>query len=155
VLLFLADRGWSTADLRGLVDRSSGLAGMSGGVTDVAELTRRAAAGDPECGLAMEVFTTAVATAVAGYTAVLDGLDTVVFTGGIGEHSAPVREAVTSRLRHLGVSIDCAAPVPGDVSAPGASVRTVVVTADEERVMNRQTRQLLAGDLLDAMVVRG
>ena len=155
VLLFLADRGWSTADLRGLVDRSSGMAGMSGGVTDVAELTRRAAAGDPECGLALEVFTTAVATAVAGYTAVLDGLDTLVFTGGIGEHSAPVREAVTSRLRHLGVAIDRAAPVPGDVSAPGAPVRTLVVTADEARVMDRQTRQMLSGALLGGAVLHG
>jgi acetate kinase len=143
VLLFLSDRGWTTADLRSLVDRSSGLAGMSDGVTDVAELTRRAAAGDPDCALAMEVFTTAVATAVAGYTAVLGGLDTLVFTGGIGEHSAPIRDAVTNRLGHLGVAVEHAAPVPGDISAAGAPVRTVVVAADEERVMDRQTRQLL------------
>ncbi|MCW2702084.1 MAG: Acetate kinase [Blastococcus sp.] len=155
VLLFLADRGWSTTDLRGLVDRSSGLAGMSGGLTDVAELTRRAAVGDRDCKLALEVFTTSVAIGVAGYTAVLGGLDTLVFTGGIGEHSAPVRDAVTSRLRHLGVVTDGVAPVPGDVSAPGAPVRTVVVTADEERVMDRQTRRLLAGALIDGVVVHG
>jgi acetate kinase len=153
VLLFLADRGWSTADLRGLVDRSSGLAGMSGGLSDVAELTRRAAAGDPDCELALEVFTTAVATAVAGYTAVLGGLDTLVFTGGIGEHSAPVRDAVTSRLGHLGVVMDGAVPVPGDVSAPRAPVRTLVVPADEERVMDRQTREVLAGALVDGLFV--
>jgi acetate kinase len=152
VLLFLADRGWSTADLRGLVDRSSGLAGMSGGLTDVAELTRRAAAGDPDCTLALEVFTTSVAVGVAGYTAVLGGLDTLVFTGGIGEHSAPVRDAITSRLSHLGVVVDGVAPVPGDVSAPGAPVRTLVVTADEERVMDRQTRQVLSGALGESLV---
>jgi acetate kinase len=155
VLLFLADRGWSTTDLRRLVDRSSGLAGMSGGLTDVSELARRADAGDPECALALEVFTTAVASAVAGYTAVLGGLDTVVFTGGIGEHSAPVRNAVTSRLRHLGVVVNGAAPVPGDISAPGAPVRTLVVTADEERVMDRQTRQVLSGALTGPAVLHG
>jgi acetate kinase len=143
VLLFLVDRGWTSAELRGLVDRSSGLAGMSGGLTDVAELTDRAAAGDPDCRLALEVFTTAVATTVAGYTAVLGGLDTLVFTGGIGEHSAAVRHAVTDRLRHLGVALDPTAPVPGDISRPGAPVRTVVVTADEERVMDRSARKLL------------
>jgi acetate kinase len=143
VLLFLIDRGWTTAELRALVDRSSGLAGMSGGLTDVAELTDRAAAGDPDCRLALEVFTTAVATTVAGYTAVLGGLDTLVFTGGIGEHSAPVREAVTNRLRHLGIDVDPAEPVPGNISRPGAAVRTVVVTADEERVMDRSARELL------------
>ncbi|TFV71018.1 hypothetical protein E4P39_18840 [Blastococcus sp. CT_GayMR19] len=144
VLLFLFDRGWTTAELRSLVDRSSGLAGMSGGLTDVADLTDRAAAGDPDCRLALEVFTTAVATTVAGYTAVLGGLDTLVFTGGIGEHSAAVRDAVTDRLRHLGVALDPTAPVPGDISRPGAPVRTVVVTADEERVMDRSARKLLA-----------
>jgi acetate kinase len=154
VLLFLLDRGWTTADLRGLVDRSSGLAGMSGGVTDVAELTDRAAAGDPDCRLALEVFTTAVATTVAGYTAVLGGLDTLVFTGGIGEHSAPVRAAVTRRLRHLGVVLDPRADVPGDVSSPGEAVRTVVVPADEEQVMDRLTRQLLSPALDGARPTR-
>jgi acetate kinase len=144
VLLFLLDRGWTAAELRALVDRSSGLAGMSGGLTDVADLTDRAIAGDPDCRLALEVFTTAVATTVAGYTAVLGGLDTLVFTGGIGEHSAAVRDAVTVRLRHLGVALDPTAPVPGDISRPGAPVRTVVVTADEERVMDRSARKLLA-----------
>jgi acetate kinase len=144
VLLFLVDRGWTTAELRGLVDRSSGLAGISGGLTDVAELTVRAVAGDPDCRLALEVFTTAIATTVAGYTAVLGGLDTLVFTGGIGEHSAPVRDAVTSKLGHLGVHVDPTAPVPGNISRPGAAVRTVVVTADEERVMDRSARALLS-----------
>jgi acetate kinase len=93
--------------------------------------------------------------AVAGCTAVLGGLDTLVFTGGIGEHSAPVRTAVTSRLGHLGVAVDGAARGPGDVSAPGAPVRTLVVPADEERVMDRQTRQLLAGALGDGVLSRG
>jgi acetate kinase len=143
VLLFLVDRGWTTTELRTLVDRSSGLAGMSGGVTDVAELTDRAAAGNLDCQLAVEVFSTAVATTVAGYTAVLGGLDTLVFTGGIGEHSAPIRDAVTNRLHHLGVDIDPTTPVPGNISRPGAPVRTVVVTADEERVMDRSARELL------------
>jgi acetate kinase len=143
VLLFLSDRGWSTADLRAMVDRFSGLAGMSGGQTDVTELTRRAATGDQDCHLALEVFTTSVATTVAGYTALLGGLDTLVFTGGIGEHSSAVRNAVTRRLGHLGVVVDAAKPAPGDVSEAGARVRTLVVTADEELVMDRHARQVL------------
>ncbi|MDQ1661648.1 MAG: acetate kinase [Blastococcus sp.] len=150
VLLFLSDQGWSTADLRAMVDRSSGLAGMSGGLDDVAELTRRATAGDGDCALALEVFTTSVATTVAGYTALLGGLDTLVFTGGIGEHSAAVRNAVSRRLGHLGVVVDAAEPAPGDISAPGARVRTLVVTADEERVMDHQARHVLRDQGPDA-----
>jgi acetate kinase len=154
VLLFLVDRGWTTAELRGLVDRSSGLAGISGGLTDAGELTDRAARGDLDCQLALEVFSTAVAMAVAGYSAVLGGLDTLVFTGGIGEHSAPIREAVTNRLRHLGVDVDPTQPVPGNISRPGAAVRTVVVTADEERVMDRSARALLTPVLGGARALR-
>jgi acetate kinase len=155
ILLFLLDRGWTSHELRSLVDRSSGLAGISGGLTDVAELTRRAAAGDPDCRLALEVFTAAVATTVAGYTAVLGGLDTLVFTGGIGEHSAPVRDAVAGRLGHFGVVTDRAAPVPGDISAPEAPVRTLVVPADEERVMDRAARDLLVSTPMDGVVLHG
>jgi len=143
-LLFLADRGWSTADLRDLVNHRSGLAGISGGLADVQEITARADSGDRACQLALEVFGLAVATAVAGCTAVLGGLDTLVFTGGVGEHSAVVRSAVTGRLAHLGVAVDPVATTPGDVSVDGARVRTVVVAADEEIVMDRQTRRRLA-----------
>jgi acetate kinase len=143
-LLFLAERAWTTAELRDLVNHRSGLAGISGGLADVREITDRADSGDQACQLALAVFTLAVATAVAGYTAVLGGLDTLVFTGGVGEHSATVRSAVTRRLAHLGVAIDPAATGPGDVSAGAAPVRTLVVTADEEIVMDGQARRLLA-----------
>jgi hypothetical protein len=50
---------------------------------------------------------------------------------------------LTNRLRHLGIDVDPAEPVPGNISRPGAAVRTVVVTADEERVMDRSARELL------------
>ena len=142
-LLFLAERGWSTNDLRDLVNHRSGLAGISGGIADVQEITARADAGDPACRLAIEVFALAVATAVAGCTAVLRGLDTLVFTGGVGEHSPTVRRAVADRLTHLGVAVDPAGAGPGDVSVHDSRVRTVVVTADEEIVMDRETRRLL------------
>ena len=74
----------------------------------------------------------------------LGGLDTLVFTGGIGEHSGAVRSAVTDRLAHLGVAVDATARAPGDLSADGAPIRTLVVPADEEIVMDRLARQLLA-----------
>ncbi len=144
VLLFLLDRGWTPTELRHLLDSSSGLAGVAAGRTDVAEITRLADAGDADCRLALEVFGTAVATTAAGYTAVLGGLDTLVFTGGIGEHAAAVRAAVCRRLAYLGVDLDPAAVAPGDLSRAGARVRTLVVSADEETVMARQARALLS-----------
>jgi acetate kinase len=120
---------------------------MSGGRTDVAEIAGRAAAGDPDCTLALEVFSTAVATTVAGYTAVLGGLDTLVFTGGIGEHSVEVRRAVLGHLGVLGLCEDPAANAEhgrgtgGRVSPEGPTVALVVPT-DEELVIARDTARL-------------
>ncbi|WP_442929182.1 acetate/propionate family kinase [Modestobacter sp. VKM Ac-2985] len=141
-LLFLADRGWSVEQLRDLVDHRSGLAGIAGS-TDVREITARAEDGDADSRLALDVLSRSVAVAVAGCTAVLGGLDTLVFTGGVGEHSATVRAAVAARLAHLGVVLDAAASAPGDLSGAGATVRTLVVPADEEIVLDRQARRVL------------
>ncbi|RBY85378.1 acetate/propionate family kinase [Blastococcus sp. TF02A-26] len=144
-VLFLGEHGWSIPELRDLVNHRSGIAGLTGGVTDMQDVEARAAAGDDDCPLALEVFTRSVATTVAGYTALLGGLDTLVFTGGIGEHSAGVRSAVAGMLAHLGVALDPAAAGPGPISPAGAGVRVLVVTADEEIVMDRQVRRLLRG----------
>lgn len=121
VLLFLVEQGWSVAELRTLVDRRSGLTGLSGGSADVRDLLDRRAA-DPAADLALRVFVRSVAQAVAAAAAALDGWDTLVFTGGVGEHAAEVRDAVTARLAHLG------------------RPRVVVVPTDEEVVLDRQAR---------------
>ncbi|MGY1744006.1 acetate/propionate family kinase [Blastococcus sp. SYSU D00695] len=142
-VLFLGEHGWSVPQLRDLVNHRSGIAGLTGGVTDMQDVEARAATGDAGCRLALDVFTRAVATTAAGYTALLGGLDALVFTGGIGEHSAGVRAAVTGMLAHLGAALDPSATAPGRVSPDGARVRVLVVPADEEVVLDREARRLL------------
>ncbi len=75
------------------------------------------------------------------------GLDVLVFTGGMGEHSPELRAATAARLAHLGVELDTTTEGHGDrdVSAQDARVRTVVVTAAEDVEVARETRALLAG----------
>ena len=77
----------------------------------------------------------------------LDGLDALVFTGGVGENSAQVREAVCARLAFLGVELDpqanASARPPADVDAAGSAVRVVVLEAREDLVAARETRRLL------------
>ncbi|WP_127782205.1 hypothetical protein [Rhodococcus sp. X156] len=129
VALFLVEQhGWKVPDLRILLDKRCGLAGVSGGTTDMRDLlaqrTENAAAD-----LAVRVFTRSAAQAIASAAAVLPGWDTLVFTGGIGEHSPQVREAICDRLRHLGLP------------------RLLVSTADEEAVMDDMARKVLAGQL--------
>jgi acetate kinase len=143
IVLFLLDKGYSVADIRDLLDHRSGLAGMANSAADVATVQDAAEQGDDAARKAIAVFTADIGSTIAGYASALGGLDTLVFTGGVGEHSPGIRSGVTDRLVHLGVCTDPIAVAPGNITARGAAVRTLVVTADEEIVMDRQARALL------------
>jgi acetate kinase len=125
------------------LEHESGLAGLSGVSQRVEELER---SHEPAATLALAVFAYRVATAVGALAAALDGLDALVFTAGVGEHSARVRADVCSRLGFLGVELDGArnaGAVPdADVGAPGSAARVVVVRAREDVVAARAARAL-------------
>ncbi|RKH67011.1 acetate/propionate family kinase [Corallococcus sp. AB049A] len=148
VLLFLMRTGGLDADaLETLVNKDSGLRGLSDGTSDMQALTRDAAAGNAAAALAVDVFTRGIAKTVGAYAAVLGGLDLLVFTGGIGENSAQVREGVCARLGHLGVRVD---PQRNEANAQvittDASPCPVrVLPSDEEVQLARHTRRLLRG----------
>jgi acetate kinase len=147
-LLHLLHTGHLDVDaLDRALNHESGLLGLAG-TTDVRELEARAEAGVDAALLALAVFTYRVAGAVAAMAAALEGLDAVVFTAGIGERSAAVREQVCTRLAFLGVEVDAEAnreAVPdADVSNPGSAVRVAVVHAREDVVAARAARGVLA-----------
>jgi acetate kinase len=110
--------------VEGTLERESGLFGLSGVSSRVEELE---ASDDPAAGLALSVFCYRVACAVGSMAAALGGVDAIVFTGGVGEHSERVRTEVCERLRFLG------------------DVRVEVVGAREDVVAARAVRSLLAG----------
>jgi acetate kinase len=130
-----------------LVHRS-GLTALAG-TGDMREVEEAARSGDPDALLALDVHTHRLAGGVAAMAAAAAGLDVLVFTGGVGENSAKVRQLAADRLGFLGVGVDPGrnADVAGDadVTAPGATVRTLVVAAREEIQMARETRDLLSG----------
>jgi acetate kinase len=144
-LLFLLRNGHVTLDeLDHLLEHESGLLGLSG-TGDVAVLARSE---DPAARLALEVFARRIAGAVAAMATALDGLDALVFTAGIGEHSAVVRELVCGRLGFLGVDLDSAANAAAESDAElalaGAAVRIVALRSREELVIARAARRLLS-----------
>ena len=99
VLLYLLRTEKLTPEaLEHMLDHDSGLAGLSGGESDMQQLLERISASDPAATLAVEAFTTGVLKAVGAYTALLGGLDLLVFTGGIGEHSQEIRSRILGRL---------------------------------------------------------
>ena len=143
VLVFLLARGMPAAEVEALVSRKSGLLGISGSSGDMRTLLD---AGTADAELAVDQFCYAIRKQIGAYAAALSGLDTLVFTGGIGEHAAPVRERVCSGLSHLGVELDreCNRLSEQVVSAPTSRVAVLVVPTDEDVVMARHARKVLA-----------
>lgn len=137
VLLYLMRTERLDADgLEKLLNRESGLAGLAAGESDMQALQERAAGGQADAELAIDIFATAVRKYVGAYAALMGGLDLLVFTGGIGEHSAEVRRRICAGLEFLGLQ---SAGVPPD--AAGAKVK--VMKAEEELQMARHCRALL------------
>jgi acetate kinase len=144
VLVYLAgQRGYDPWALQRLVDHEGGLRGVSGSSGDMRDLLARGDR-DPAAALAVELFCYQLRKHLGALAAVLGGLDTLVFTGGIGERAAPVRERACEGLEHLGVRLDPArnragAPV---ISQPGSPCTVHVVATDEDLVIARHTHAL-------------
>jgi acetate kinase len=144
-LLYLLRHQLTLDELDRMLEHESGLAGLSGLSGDVEELERSE---EPGAKLALAVFAYRVATAVGALAVALDGLEALVFTAGIGEHSSRVRAAVCARLGFLGVKIDEEANERAEpdvtISPEGASPKVVVLRAGEDLVAARAARELLS-----------
>lgn len=141
--------GYDAAGLDDLLNRGSGLKGL-GGHSDMRDLIAAADGGDAAAALAFEVYVRRVQRYIGAYAAELGGLDALVFTAGVGENSARVRERAVDRLGFLGITID-----PALNAAPSAEARVVspaeaaipvlVVPTDEELQIARETVDVLRG----------
>ena len=125
----------------------SGLAGLRNRSGDMREVRLAADEGEPGARLAVDVHAHRLRREIAAMTAAMNGLDAVVFTGGIGEHQPAVRAEATAGLAFLGVAVDPdsnnATYADGEITALGAAVRTLVVTPREDVEIARQTRAVL------------
>ena len=149
VLVYLArEKKFDAARLEALVDHHSGLLGISGVDSDMRHL-HEAAAVNPDARLAVEMFCQSVRKQIAAMITVLDGLDLLVFTGGIGENDARVRTAVCAGLRWIGVSLDeprnRAASNPINDGASRCAVQ--VLASQEDEQIARHTGALVTARL--------
>jgi len=144
VLIHLVrERGWGADEVERLVTREAGLMGVSGLSPDMKTLL--AAREHPRAALAVDLFCYQARKHVGALTAVLDGLDILVFTGGIGERAAPVRRRICEGLAHLGIEIDAERNQAhaGTISTPRSPCTVRVIPTDEDLMIARHTRRLL------------
>ena len=147
LLWLLEHTGVPERELARALEHESGLLGLAG-TADMREVLARAAGGDGAAELALDVYTHRLRAAVGAMAAALRGLDAVVFTGGVGERSAPIRTMTIAGLEFLGLEIDQRLNVSStgdrEITRPGAGARTLVVHAREDLEIARQARAVLA-----------
>ena len=145
VLLYLIrEKGYDAARLDRLVNKESGLLGVSGTSADMKTLLERRGR-DAAAALAVAMFCYQVRKQVGAFAAAMGGLDALVFTGGIGERAAPVRAEICDGLGHLGVRLDPARNAAHDdpLSAPGGGCAVRVVPTREDLMIARHSRAVL------------
>jgi acetate kinase len=142
--------GLSVDELSSGLEHAAGLAGLAAlpdGSGDMRDVRAAASAGSNAARLAIGVHTHRLRREIAAMAAAMNGLDALVFTGGVGEHDPQVRAEAAAGLGFLGVAIDeacnAAATADADISAASANVRTLVITAREDIEIARQVRAAL------------
>jgi acetate kinase len=143
VLLHLMNHGYSVDRLEAILNHQSGMIGVSGQTSEMKVLLEKRPT-DPAAAMAVEMFCYQVRKFIGAFAAVLGGLDTLVFTGGIGERAAAVRAEICRGLEHLGIGLDATANGGNaQVISAGASRCVVrVLETDEDLMIARHTRRI-------------
>lgn len=150
-LTFIMDKEHlDTKQLSNLINKKSGVLGISGISSDMRDIDAAIAEGNERAKLALDMYIYRIIKYIGAYTAVLNGVDIIVFTGGVGENQQPLRKAVCEHLSYLGVKIDDAvnASSRGEekvISAADSKVKVVVIPTDEELMIARDTEAIVNG----------
>ena len=147
ILFYLGDKGYDVKALKELCNKKSGLLGISGVSNDVRNLVRLAGQGDPRAQLAIDIFCYRIKKYIGVYCAVLDTVDAVVFTGGIGENAVSLRQQICTGLTQLGIQLDgktnqTVVAKEAEISTDGSRVKVFVIPANEQVAIANDTYEL-------------
>ncbi|MCX6137262.1 MAG: acetate kinase [Ignavibacteriales bacterium] len=146
ILYIMSKEGLNYAEANTLLNKHSGLAGISGVSSDMREIQNEMEKGNKRAGQAFDVFTYRVRKYIGAYAAAMGGLDAVVFTGGIGENSAAVRKASCDGLEFLGITIEESKNTSKDkekeIQTADSSVNVLVVPTNEELMIAIETKMV-------------
>ncbi len=143
ITFLMVKEGYTPADMDRLMNRQSGVLGVSGVSSDFRDIEAAMAAGNERARLAWDVFIYTAKKYIGAYAAALNGIEALVFTAGLGENSAAAREAICQDMDYLGIRIDREKnQIRGqerEITAPGARVRTLIIPTNEELMIARDT----------------
>ena len=150
LLYLLRTQNMTPKQLDDLLNQGSGLKGLSGGTGDVRDLEQAASGGDAYAELALEIFAYRVRKYLGAYASILGGLDAVAFTGGIGEHSAAMRQRICRGMEFLNLRLDAGhnqtatGKEAAQISVDNGPISVWVIPTDEERQIAREVAVLLS-----------
>ncbi|NLB82590.1 MAG: acetate kinase [Clostridiaceae bacterium] len=148
IVFFLMEKEHlSIEEISDILNKHSGVCGISGISSDLRDLDNAVAQGDKKAELALDIFAYNVRKYIGTYSAIMGGLDAVVFTAGIGENNSEMRKIIVNGLTYKGIKIDPeknkVKGVEADVSADKATVRTLVIPTNEELMIAMETFELV------------
>ncbi|MDE5662753.1 MAG: acetate kinase [Muribaculaceae bacterium] len=131
-----------------LINKKSGVAGVSGISSDMRDIEDAVARGDEMATMALDMYEYRILKYIGAYTAVLGGVDVIVFTGGVGENQTGTREKLCKQLEYLGVTFNAEANKSRgkeiEISGPDSKVKVVVIPTDEEMMIARDTAEIVS-----------
>lgn len=147
-LVYLMERtGMDAAALAKVINKESGVLGVSGISNDMRDIEAGIERGDERARLAMDMYEYRILKYIGAYAAVLNGVDVIVFTGGVGENQTGTREKICRQLSYLGVTFDAEAnKVRGEeivISGADSKVKVVVIPTDEEMMIAQDTAEIV------------
>ena len=148
VTYLMKTKGYSAQEVEDILNKKSGLLGVSGISNDCRNITAAAKEGNKRAELAFKILVNGIKKHIGAYAAEMNGLDALVFTAGIGENQANIREAVCENMSLLGIEIDkeknenFTRGIPFDITKEGARVATWIIPTDEEYMIAIDTQKL-------------
>ncbi|MEN3038220.1 MAG: acetate kinase [Candidatus Kryptonium sp.] len=156
VLYIISKEGLTMSEINALLNKHSGLLGISGVSSDMREIISEMKNGNPRAKLAFDVFCYRVKKYIGAYSAAMGGVDVIVFTAGIGENSPDVRKSVCEGLEFLGIKIDNERNNSSEkekiISTDDSKVKVIVIPTNEELVIALDTAEIVSENRVKAMV---
>lgn len=149
VITFLQEKeGWTPAETSTILNKKSGVYGISGGLSDDRDILKSAAEGNERAELAKKMLWYQIRKYIGSYIAAMQGVDAIVFTGGIGENSQPLRQNICESFAYLGITFNAEENkkairgVGGELSGPDSKVKVYVIPTNEELMIARDTKAI-------------